>query len=91
MTQQDDDESGELPELSNRELLRVLMQEIVDTRNELKQDFKHDINRLERKIDTVSSDFQTLRREVHQNQSAFIVNHATLEKRVTTLEVAVFQ
>lgn len=91
----EDDESGELSELSNREFLRILMREIVDTRSELKGDIadvdeklSNRIDGLEEKIDTVSSELHTLRLEVHQNHSSFMANHNALEKRVTVLELA---
>lgn len=97
-----DDGTDELTDLTNRELLRVLMQEIVDTRNELKQEFKQDIadvdkkligiggrvDVLEKKIDKVTSELHTLRIEVHHNQSTFIANQTALEKRVKVLEMA---
>jgi hypothetical protein len=95
---QTDDEFGDLPELTNRELLRILMGEIVDTRNELKQEFKDELTRVDCRIDalavnllTLASEVHTLRLEVHQNQSAFIGNNAALDKRVTTLEGIVFR
>ncbi len=85
---QNDDEFGELPELSNRDLLRILMQEIVDTRNELIE--RMDLMKMELKKDVVKvgSDLHTLRLEVHQNQSTFIGNHTALERRVKVLEMA---
>lgn len=85
---QNDDEFGELPELSNRDLLRILMQEIVDTRKELKEDIANLDTKLSHRIDAVASDLHTLRREVHQNQSTFIANHTALESRVKVLEMA---
>lgn len=92
---QNDDEFGELPELSNRDLLRILMQEIVDTRKELKGDIanldvklSNRIDSVESKLHSVASDLHTLRREVHQNQSTFIANYTALESRVKVLEMA---
>ncbi len=90
----DDDESGELPDLSNREMFRMIMQEIADTNHELSgkiDGLSKRIDGLGEKISKVGSELHTLRLEVHQNQSAFMTNHAGLDKRVTTLEVAVFQ
>lgn len=95
MVQKDDDEFGELPELTNRDLLRILMQEIVDTRKELKEDIanldtklSHRIDSVESRLHSVSSEIHTLRREVHQNQSTFIANQTALESRVKVLEMA---
>ena len=58
--------------------------EIVDVRNELKDDIKV----LQSDMSTVKSDVKNLRYEVHQNQTALIVNNIDLEKRVATLEAA---
>jgi uncharacterized protein YaaN involved in tellurite resistance len=90
----DDDTTG-LPDVSVREALRITMQEIADVYADLKKDNQQ----LNQKIDRVASDMQsmkkelqsdihTLRLEVHQNQTAFMTNHTSLEKRVTTLEMA---
>jgi|GEM_PF-1349182 len=94
---QNDDAFGDLPDLSNRALLRVLMQEIADTRNELKQEFKQEFRRLdgridkvEKKIDVVASELHTLHIEVHQNQTACMANHAAPEKHITVLEMAAY-
>lgn len=95
----DDDDTDELPDLTNRELLRVVMQEIADTHLELRGDIadlrmelKGDIANLDKKlsgrIDSVASEFHTLRLEVHQNQSTFISNQMALEKRVKAVEMA---
>lgn len=91
----DDDENGELPDLSNRELLRVVMQEIADTNKELSGkieavniDLKNDIAGVKKDLKDLKSDVHTLRVEVHQNQSTFIANQTALEKRVKKLEVA---
>lgn len=87
-----DDESGELPELSNRELLRVLMQEIADTNHELSEKIDGlDKSMRKEMVDMkkeLKSDIHTLRLEVHQNHTSFIANHDALEKRVIVLELA---
>ncbi len=72
----------------NRKFLDMLMQEIADVRLELKKDIAHLDQKLTKRIDTLSSDFQTLRIEVHQNQTTFMHNHNVLDTRVTTLETA---
>jgi 5-enolpyruvylshikimate-3-phosphate synthase len=84
---QDEDDTGELPDLSNREILRVVMQEIADTNKELRGDIANLDTKLSDRIDAVASELHTLRLEVHQNQSTFIVNQAALTKRVKALEV----
>ncbi len=94
-----DNNNDELPDLSNREILRVVMQEIADTHKELRGDIaelrtelKGDIANLDKKlsgrIDSVASEVHTLRIEVHQNQSSFIANQMDMEKRVKVLEMA---
>lgn len=80
----DDDENGELPDLSNRELLRVVMQEIADTNKEL----SGKIGAVASDLKDVKSELHTLRIEVHQNHSTFIANQTALDKRVKTLEMA---
>lgn len=95
----DNDDTDGVPDLSNRKLLEVLMQEIVDVRRELKQDIadsrsesKRDIASMDQKFsgkfDALSSSLHLLKLELHQNQSTFILNHADLEQRVTVLEAA---
>lgn len=95
----DDDDTDELPDLTNRELLRVVMQEIADTHLELRGDIadlrtelKGDIadlrTELKGDIAQVKSELHTLRLEVHQNQSTFISNQMALEKRVKAVEMA---
>lgn len=94
----DDDTTG-LPDLSNRDILRIMMQEIADVYADLKKDMVDIDGGLTQKIDNIASDMQvmkkelksdihTLRLEVHQNQTSFMANHTALEKRVTTLEMA---
>ncbi len=82
MTRNDDD--NDVPDLSNRELLKVLMQEIADVRRELKED----IAVLDNKITVVSSDLKGLRLQVHQNHTSFITNLQDHEKRIAVLEAA---
>lgn len=94
-----DDDTDELPDLTNREILAVVMQEFADMRNELKQEFKQDLSELKTelkediaklsgRVDKVASELHTLRIEVHQNHSTFIANQRAMEKRVKTLEMA---
>jgi hypothetical protein len=84
----DDDEFGELPELSNREMLRMIMQEIADTNKELSGKIDGVERNLGKRIDALASDVHTLRGEVHRNHSTFIANQTALEKRVKVLEMA---
>ena len=95
-----DDKDTGVPDLSNRELLRVLMQEIVDVSRELKEDIMDLDQKLSGKIDTIdqkltgridslSSAVKVLRLEVHQNHASFIKRQNDLEKRVNVLEAQV--
>ena len=75
MMQDDDDDDGNLPDLSNREILRIMMQEIVDVRNELKEEFSSGLQTLDQKlsgkIDALSSDFKTLKSDFKTLRSDF--------------------
>ncbi len=93
---QDDDSSG-FKDLTNKDVLRILMQEIADVSRELKEDIAAVDGKLSRKLDqvhhtlsktieTLSSDMQGLRLEVHQNQSILIRNVDGLDQRVMKLE-----
>lgn len=84
-------------DLSNKDLLRILMQEIADVRHELKQDIGQLDMKLTGKIDSVHTslkiDIQDVRKEVHasraeshQNQVAFITNIQDHERRIVALE-----
>lgn len=91
----DDDDTDDLPDLNNREFLRIVMQEFADTNRELSgkidavasdlKDVKKELVDMKKEL---KSDIHTLRIEVHQNQSTFIANQAALEKRVKVLEMA---
>lgn len=81
------DEDAGVPDLSNRELLRVLIQEIVDVRRELKEDIASLDQKFTKKFDVLSSETKVLRLEVHQNHSSFIHRQDDLERRVEVLEV----
>ena len=84
-------------DLSNRQLLNILMQEIADVRHELKGEIsglrvelKGDISglRMELKgeISGLRGDLQDFRDESHQNQVAFITNQQDHENRIMVLE-----
>lgn len=84
-----DNGNGQLPDLTNREILKVLLTEIADVRRELKQDIEalsRRMDGLEGRMDTLEEKVDTLRMEVHQNQTTFITNFDHLEKRVEVLE-----
>jgi hypothetical protein len=73
----------------------MVMQEIVDVRRELKEEQEHSFRVLNRGIDSVSENVETLQSEVHtlrlenhHNQATFIKNHDSHEKRITLLEEA---
>lgn len=85
-----DDDTIDWNTVPPAKMFHIVMQELVDTRNELKQEFKSEMNRLEKKIDAVGSDLSTLRLEVHQNHTSFIANNTDLNKRVKKLEEVVF-
>ena len=69
-----------------KELHTKAMDEIVIVRKELKEDIVFSEHALSHKIDAVAKDLKNLHFEVHQNQTALIVNNVDLEKRVTALE-----
>ncbi len=98
-----DDDTIDWNTVPPAKMFHIVLQELVDVRNELRQEFsdgmtnmnaelKADIakvdGKLSKKIDALSSDFHTLRLEVHQNQTTFIKNHESFENRVTVLEMA---
>ncbi|MFH0770153.1 MAG: hypothetical protein V1926_02130 [Candidatus Peregrinibacteria bacterium] len=96
MVRRSNDDDGVI-DLSNKQLLKVLLDEIADVRRELKGDIA-DLDQkltkridgvghgLSKNIDALSSDFQALRIEVHMNQLTFMKNHEELEQRVVVLE-----
>lgn len=96
---QDDDDIIDWNTVPPAKMFHIVLQELVDTRAELKGDIadlrrelKEDIANLDKKlsgrIDSVASELHTLRIEVHQNQSTFISNQTALDKRVKILEMA---
>lgn len=88
-----DDDTIDWNTVPPAKMFHIVMQEIVDMRNELKQQFKKHIsdlkNELGSRIDSVASELHTLRLEVHQNHSTFIINQQDHGKRITKLEMAV--
>ncbi|MFH1670727.1 MAG: hypothetical protein ABIA92_04030 [Patescibacteria group bacterium] len=96
----DDDENNGFEDMTNREILRIMLQEIADVRRELKEDIegvrqelKVDIQSLQSDIKTIKSDVKNLqsdvknlRAEVHQNHTSFIHNQEDMEKRIVSLE-----
>ncbi|MBP7114232.1 MAG: hypothetical protein KBA40_02135 [Candidatus Peribacteraceae bacterium] len=84
--------SSEL-DLSNRELLEIMMQEISDVRGELKVDIselkhvlKADIADVGNKVVDLQINMRNARLEIGQNQAALVTNIETLNRRVTVLE-----
>ncbi len=80
-------------DLSNRDLLEILMQEIADVRNELKEDISGLRNELKTEIQScnvnikdVQKEVRSFRMESHQNQVAFIKNIQDQDRRITVLE-----
>lgn len=97
-----DDDTIDWSTVPPAKMFHLVMQELVDVRNELKQEFKEGIATLDQKLTgridrltqemvemkkELKSDIHVLRLEVHQNQIAFMTNHNSLEKRVKVLEV----
>lgn len=85
--------NGQLPDLTNREILKILLDEIADVRLELKRD----IEALSGRMDKLEAEMQEmkkelngkldgLRMEVHQNQIMFMKGHDDLEQRVVAAE-----
>ena len=72
-----DDEDNDVPDLTNKELLKVLLDEIAAVRRELKEDIvvlDKKITRVSVDLGTVSSDLKGLRIQAHQNHTSFITN-----------------
>lgn len=96
---QDDDDTIDWNAVPPAKMFHIVLQELVDTRAELKGDIadlrtelKGDMadlrTELKGDIAQVKSELHTLRIEVHQNQSTFISNQTALDKRVKILEMA---
>lgn len=92
MVQKDENSNG-LPDLSNRQIIRILMDEMVIMRNELTEEMigmfgrlQQDVARLDKKIDGVSAELQSFRKETRLNFSTFVHNHDGHEKRIQRLE-----
>jgi hypothetical protein len=94
-----DDDSIDWNSVPPAKMFHLVMQELVDVRNELRQEFKDgmasmktelkaDIAKLDGRVGRLESEVHTLRLEVHQNQTTFMANHASLDRRVTALEMA---
>lgn len=93
------DEGGQ-PNLSNKQMLQILLKEIPVIHRELSGDIRaldHKLSarmngiegrlgKVKGQMNDLSSDMKILRLEVHQNQLAFMTNHHELQKRVTVLE-----
>jgi len=84
--------TGQRKDISKRDVVRILMQEIADMRRELKEDIakcalKSDLDALKTGFNSLRTEFKSLRSEVHQNQLTFMHNHDALEQRVKVLEV----
>jgi archaellum component FlaC len=82
----DDDDNGTFDDLTNRDMLRIILKEIADVSRELKEGFDETYKKLDKKIDALSSDVKGLRLEVHQNQTSFIENLEEIDERVKILE-----
>ena len=84
-----DDEDNTVPYMDNQRMLKVIFDEIVAVRRELKEEdqkLSEKIDSLTLEVKTISSDLKGLRLQVHQNQTTFIQNQQDLDHRVTVLE-----
>lgn len=95
-----DNGNGGLPDLSNREMLKILLDEIADVRRELKEDIQHvdrklggrmdgletEMGSLKTEMGSLRTEMSSLRMEVHQNQITFLKNHEEHGKRLAVLE-----
>ena len=88
----DDDAIGQ-EDISNNKMLKILLDEIVDVRNELKgemadlkNDLKTDIRTVDAKVDALGKDVKHLSYNVSLNHSTLIKNTEDLHTRVSTLE-----
>ncbi|MBI2635819.1 hypothetical protein HYW84_00635 [Candidatus Peregrinibacteria bacterium] len=88
-------DNDSVPDLTNKELLKTLLDEIASVRKELKEDISTLDERLNDRIDGVSlqlnkftSELKGLRFQLHQNHTSFITNQEELGKRVSALEAA---
>ncbi len=98
-----DDTDGRLPKMSMQKMFTIIMDELVGTRRELKEDMaemkkelksdilllQSDVKSLRTDVKTLRTDFGTLRIVVHQNQLTFMKNHDDLEQWVTVLATKV--
>lgn len=80
------DGNGALPDMTVKEAVGILLQEIDDVNIGIRQDLGGRVDRLEKKLDKLDGKVDGLRLEVHQNQTTFITNFDHLEKRVEVLE-----
>ena len=87
----DDDDNGYFNDLSNREILRILLEEIAGVRLELKDDIASLDRKLSGRIDALDDKLNrkidNLAFKVDQNQICFMTNLNDIDKRVTVLEV----
>ena len=94
-----DDDANGFTDLTNKDLLRILMQEIADVRLELKNDIQgvdqkvdqlaQKVNQLDKKIDQVDKNVRNLTVKVDQNHLSFMTNIEDVSERVSTLETTV--
>lgn len=89
----DKDDSNGIPDMTNKEMLRLLLQEISYVRTELQQEIssvkkelKEDIVNLTKKIDQVDRKVDDLSFKVDRNHLTFMKNLDDVDKRVGVLE-----
>ncbi len=97
MVQTDDDTDGRLPKMSMEKMFHLIMDELVGTRKELKEDIANLDAKLSKRIDVLDRRLSTgiesvdakvtnLSMKVDRNFLTFMNNHDDLEQRVTVLE-----
>lgn len=83
MVHNDEDDNG-MENLTGKEVMRIVMQEVVDIRRELKDD----IATLDRKFDIFTQEVRNIGYKLDQNTVALMANINDHERRITKLEVA---
>ncbi len=93
---QNDDEESAFDDLSNREILRIMLEEMACVSRELKEDFKVEITALGKDVQDVTKRFTTLEKDlknftfkVDRNQLTFMHIIDTYDGRLTAVEAKV--
>ena len=87
----DDDNTDELPDLSNKEILKILLEEMSCMYKEHSADIANLTNRVdgvESRLDQVESNLHSLNIKVDTNHLTFMRHIESYDKRITALEVS---